>query len=438
VFEVFIVHLLRNWLLFHYDLSIKHRKAFMDKLRIIRRSIQWFKNSGIMHPADGFWGVGERILVAEGNEAIEKINKYFYCQTILAPTVLAIEHRRADCNFETALEFDIASDVLKDPSLRIIAHNLIEFLTKRSALRHVLENDPTHNLWGWSMPLSSNACWTDDNSWVITMSLILARRGRNELKEAGTAAARQMRKHMKDFYNHLDKNGKEAKYENEVMAGTNLSPHWLGLTTMAFSHAAVADPDTDYTNVVAKYYEYAPSGPPKFMTETRTPTITGLPWTLSEYGYLAFSAAVAAKQFGLASARDAAKLAADALVEHQHKDGHFAAEHDEAPIAPHLADLIYTQNWATLGLYHAWLFFERDEKYRKAFDKSLTFLARIQDKSKEKYFKGCWRGLYDTKARKYGGGDKWEGGQGSIYSGWTNAPIALAFLFDVTGESLFT
>ena len=410
----------------------------MDKLRIIKRNIQWFKNSGIMRPTDGFWGVGERILVAEGNDALEKINKYFYCQTKLSPNVLAIEHRRADCNFETALEFDIASEVLKDPSLKIIADNIIEFLIKRSALRQVLESSPARDLWGWSMPLSSNVCWTDDNSWVITISLILSRRGRKELKEIGIAAARCMRKHMMDFYAHLDKNGKEAKYENEVMAGTNLSPHWLGLTTMAFSHAAVFDLDTDYTNVVAKYYDYAPSGPPKFMAESRTPTITGLPWTLSEYGYLAFSAAIAAKQFELDSARNTARLAADSLVEHQYKDGHFAAEYDEAPIAPHLADMIYTQNWATLGLYHAWLLFDRDEKYRNAFDKSLAFLARIQDKSKERFYNGCWRGLYDTKAGAYGGGDKWEGGRGSIYSGWTNAPITLAFLFDLTGESLFS
>jgi hypothetical protein len=45
--------------------------------------------------------------------------------------------------------------------------------------------------------------------------------------------------------------------------------------------------------------------------------------------------------------------------------------------------------------------------------------------------------MYDTRAGAWGGGDRWEGGQGSIYSGWTNAPISLAFLFDVTGESLF-
>ena len=38
---------------------------------------------------------------------------------------------------------------------------------------------------------------------------------------------------------------------------------------------------------------------------------------------------------------------------------------------------------------------------------------------------------------RWGGGDRVEGGAGSIYSGWTNAPIALAFLMESSGASLF-
>ena len=94
-------------------------------------------------------------------------------------------------------------------------------------------------------------------------------------------------------------------------------------------------------------------------------------------------------------------------------------------------------NWATLGLYHAWLLFDREPVYRSALDRSLTFLERIQDRSGALYFDGCWRGSYDTQRGAWGGGNRWEGGQDSIYSGWTNAPLALAFLFDLTGQSLF-
>ena len=137
-----------------------------------------------------------------------------------------------------------------------------------------------------------------------------------------------------------------------------------------------------------------------------------------------------------ANIADTARLAADVLVSHQAPNGHYAAEHDEAPVAPHLADLIYTQNWASLGLYHAWKLFG-DQRYRASFEYSLDFLARIQDCSPNPVFNGCWRGMYDTKAGGWGGGDRFEGGERSIYSGWTNAPLDWAFMFDINKCSLF-
>ena len=37
--------------------------------------------------------------------------------------------------------------------------------------------------------------------------------------------------------------------------------------------------------------------------------------------------------------------------------------------------------------------------------------------------------MYDMKAKAWGGGNCYEGGAGSIYTGWTNAPIAWAVAF---------
>jgi hypothetical protein len=409
----------------------------MDKLAPVRRNINWFQNSGIMRPSDGFWGAGERIVLAAGNEALEKIDKAYYCQTRLHADVVVLEHRRADCNFETALMFDLAAEALQDAELKQVADNLLSYLVRRSGLRHVKEGDPTRDLWGWSNPLSSQDCWTDDNSWVVTLLSVLARRGRPELRAAGVAAGQALNRMLRPVVEHLWRHGKDVPLEKEPLPGSNLSPHWLGLVTMALAHASAADPATNYTDLIAAYYECAPSGPPRFEAHARPPTTTGLPWTLSEYGYLSLAASVVARQLGLPAARDAARLAADALVAHQQDTGHFPAEHPESPTATHLADFVYTQNWATLGLYHAWLLFDRHEAYRRALDRSLEFLARVQDASGAPWTDGSWRGLYDTQAGAWGGGDRWEGGAGSIYSGWTNAPIALAFLFDATGASLF-
>ncbi len=409
----------------------------MDKRSVVQRNLQWFRNSGIMRPGDGFWGVGERIVITADNEALEQIARVFHCQTQLAPEAVVLEHRRADCNFQVALLFDLAAEALGDPSCKTVADNLVSYLVHRSGLRHVGENDPTRDLWGWSNPLSSQDCWTDDNAWVITLLLVLAQRGRPELKEPGIAAGRALNRLLRPVVEPLGQHGPDVPLENPPLHGTNLSPHWLGLVTMALAHASAVDPATDYAELVTAYYTHAAAGPAKCEAKTRAPTSTGLPWTMSEYGYLALAGSVAARQFELPAARDAARVAANALISHQHDTGHFPAEYAEAPTAPHLADLIYTQNWATLGLYHAWLLFDREPAYRRALDRSLAFLARIQGAGGAVWLDGCWRGLYDTRADGWGGGNRWEGGQGSIYSGWTNAPIALAFLFDLTGESLF-
>ena len=96
----------------------------------------------------------------------------------------------------------------------------------------------------------------------------------------------------------------------------------------------------------------------------------------------------------------------------------------EAPTGTHLVDTIYTQNWVVTGL-HMFLSIEKDEKYLTAFEKAMTLVIDIQDNSLEKYLKGCWRGMYDMNTKSWGGGNRYEGGAGSIYTGWTNAPISI-------------
>ena len=67
------------------------------------------------------------------------------------------------------------------------------------------------------------------------------------------------------------------------------------------------------------------------------------------------------------------------------------------------------------------------KKYCNARDKVLDLLMNIQDQSQEPYLHGCWRGMYDMNKKQWGGGDFYEGGSNSIYTGWTNAPISIAF-----------
>lgn len=406
---------------------------------VVGRNIRWFLRSGVMRPADGFWGVAERLAVTKDNQALEAMTRAFPCQTRLAPDVVAVEHRRADCNVEVAYLFDLAAEAFGRPAHREIADTLLDFLLARSGLRDRDANSPTFGLWGWSVPVNSNRYWTDDNAWVITLLLKLAARGRPALRPLGIQAARTLNGHLRAYFRMVAAVGRDiprSELATIPMAGLMPNPHWIGLACMALAHAAAEDAETDYRPAIDAYYDLVLEGPPPSDRRHAMPPGTSRVWSMSEYAYLAMGAAVVARQFPQSRAPEMAAAAGALLLAHQGADGHFFAEHDEAPAAPHLADLVYTENWAVLGFHHLHAL-TGEKRYLKARDLSLRFLASIQDRSESPLFSGCWRGMYDTLAGRWGGGDRFEGGASSIYSGWTNAPIAWAFLFASGIGSLF-
>ena len=79
-----------------------------------------------------------------------------------------------------------------------------------------------------------------------------------------------------------------------------------------------------------------------------------------------------------------------------------------------------------------------DPRVRQARRLQAELLVSIQDRTPDPFFRGCWRGMYDLDKREWGGGDCFEGGAGSIYTGWTNAPISIGLLFESRRESLLS
>jgi len=68
----------------------------------------------------------------------------------------------------------------------------------------------------------------------------------------------------------------------------------------------------------------------------------------------------------------------------------------------------------------------------------MELLLQIQDRSPRPELSGCWRGMYDLEQKCWGGGNRFEGGAGSIYSGWTNTSIALALCYFLNQRSIIT
>lgn len=407
---------------------------------VVRKNIDWFLNSEIMRPNDGFWGIAERLLITKDNAALDVINGGFEYQTQLTPDLAVLEHRRPDCNLQAALVFHLASMALNDAAVGEIPDRIIDFLLHRSSLWVRDTESPFYGLWVWALPHKRIAYYTDDMSWIIPILLLLGKsRGRADIIENATLCARSMYPHVKAYLDFKNQNGLQTPYPDGRISGLLMNPHWMGLATMAFAHADAYDPTPGYREMAQTYYDqYALGGPPAYDERTsKASAVGGLPWSLSEYAYLSLSASVCAEYYDMDSARQAARVAADTLISKQAATGHFPAEHYETPVAQELADLIYTQNFATLGLYHVARLFPEETRYQQAYEKSLAFLASIQDASDDVHFRGCWRGMYDTKTGQWGGGDHHEGGACSIYSGWTNAPICLTFLLELVGGSLF-
>jgi hypothetical protein len=405
--------------------------------KAVKKNICWFRNSGIMRPNDGFWSVGERIVANISGEARKKIDFHFPCQSRLNDNILVLEQRRADCSVETAMLFDLASEYFNDGQYRQIAENIIDFLINRSGLLVTDPNSPLADLWEWAMPKVST-CWTDDNSWMVTGLLFLASRGYGEkLKFLALSTADALHKHGQELFEFIENNNK-AKYPetSSTMLGLRLNPHWMGLVTMALALADQAKGTHTYYKLIKKYYAVVLDGPPLWDKESRCKTENGVDWSVSEYAYLALTGTIAAKVYNDKLIADVAVYAGELLLKGQHDDGHFISNHFEAPEGRQFADLIYTQNWATLALRHLAVYYPENSGWRKGYEKSAAFLVRIQDDSDSIFFNGCWRGMYDCEAGTWGGGDKYEGGQGSIYSGWTNAPISIAFLLELCAKSL--
>lgn len=391
-----------------------NKKELKDALRA---NLSWFENSGVMIPADGLWGVAERVAL-KGNSSMDKICKSFPAWTEFAEYSI-IEPRRADCNFEAALLFLLASEVFKSKKYRETAVNILDFLYFRSGLlnRFPEEKNMT-GAWFWSHV--KKTIWFDDNSWNCIVPLLISEKypeldKKYELKKWALLLADNMAASFKTHFEFPD--GFQTTW-----CGSLKLPHWGALVCMALAKAYTVSPKPEYLEVGDRYHAHLEKNKDTFIASEQAYALIG-----SVFCYSAFND----EKF-----KQIAEFFGDKLSKRMDPvTGNIPAEHYEAPVGSHLADTIYTMNWALLGFQNLHAVSSRHE-YRDAFLKILDLLVRIQDKSPERHVRGCWRGMYDLQTGSWGGGDCYEGGANSIYTGWTNAPIASCIAFELLGTSL--
>ena len=394
----------------------------------VEKNIKWFENSGVMRPADGFWGCAERLVTSDIEEKVyEEIITKFTSRTVLEDC-FAVESRRPDCNFQTALMFLLYGRLTGDEKRTRTGENLLDYLYFRSAMKR----PDTHHLpgaWRWShIVLSPNGHWFDDNSWCILLQCALHKNFPELGKKYDSGKYALMladKLHLtvqKIMSIEPEEKGQMAD-PDQIWLGNFRLPHWGALSIFALSCIHAIYNRSAYLPDIEKYLQKLQQELPDFST--------------SEYAYAMMGAVAAAVAFDSKVAAKTAKMSRDLLLNAANKEnGTLPSSHYEAPSGKSLADLIYTLNWSLLGLQMYCKFMPDDIEAADLLMKQLTTVANIQDDSASLSFKGCWRGMYDMERKCWGGGNLYEGGSASIYSGWTNAPISLAFMLNDANKSL--
>lgn len=399
----------------------------MDKKRAVRqeksllRTWNWFRNSGVMLPADGTWGVAERIILTSGNSALEKTLDSFPAWT-LSKNHCIIEQRRADCNMQTAYLFLKLHEQFGSTlyPFRETAGNILDFLYFKSGLLH--RNGPGNfpGCWEWSHIKFSNTIYFDDNAWMVTLPLKIARKfpaldKKYEMSRYALLLADTLAEEAPLYLNDTPPEKSAFPFRGNIHL-----PHWGSLVCMALAEAYRKEPKEEYLSFIDLYED--------FLLEKNS-NFTG-----SEFAYAILGATSSFYVAKREKSRKVAEFFARNLLDRMDPhSGCIPSEHYEAPSGKALADTIYTINWAVLALQNM---ARLDDCCQEPFQKLLTLLLNIQDTSRAKYLQGCWRGMFDLENNQWGGGDRYEGGANSIYTGWTNAPIAWAMVFDLLRSSL--
>ncbi len=389
------------------------------------RNLEWFRRSGIMKPADGSWGVAERIVLTRNNAAAEQITRSFPAWTPCCDH-LVIEQRRSDCNFQTAWLMMLAADAGIDGA-EPIAERILEFLYWRSGLLDRGKTAFPDGVWNWSHIRWAGIFWLDDNGWVALLQwwMALARPAwdrRFDMLEWAVRLTGELHRTMERGAE--GESDYRASDPEKIFNGNFRQPHWGAPVVLALLAGARITGEAAWRNTAERYLKYLLGARENFNNSE------------SAYAVLALATAVVLLPDEPCWRQGALDYGSQLEWRMAANNGIPAAEHGETPQGRFLFDTIYTANWLLLGFQALSRLPEGRMADRECYEKLLGRFLEIQDVAPDPFLHGCWRGMYDCRRHCWGGGDQYEGGANSIYSGWTNAPISAALAMELRQTSI--
>lgn len=377
---------------------------------------------------------------------------------------------RGDCTGEVAGAFAAAGKVLDREENYKIANNLLRFYLNGSPALKGEYGDPNHGAyglvpWGISSYAWYKANYGDDNARLFLGAIITAAITGNT-EQDGTLMRMLLALHRTTGVNgfrgdridlpQLQENGWQHYYNGEVV---NLSPHMEAYLWACFLWA------------------YDKTGDPIFLERTKKAiktTMEGYPhewkWMnglAQEKARIVLPLAWLVRVENTDENRKMLYTAVEGLLELQDESGAIREElgsiekgvfppsqsnadyglHEASLIAKNgdpVSDLLYTTNFALVGLHEAW-YALRDPRIKASVDRLSEFLCRIQVNSVEHpELHGGWMRAFDYERFEHWGSNADAGwGAWAIESGWTQGWITTILslreldvsIWDLTGKS---
>ena len=357
---------------------------------------------------------------------------------------------RGDCVSETAMAFATSGAVLHDKESYRIAQNLIDFYLFHSIASKNEYGDPLHGAyglipWGISNPNWYKASYGDDNARFIISSLITSAILKTDkwdeklmrsllalLRTTGKSGFRGDRIDLQDF----DKNGWDYYFRRDII---NLSPHFESYLWACFLWAYNQTGDNTFLERAEKGIGTLMENYPDKLKWTN-----GLAQEKARM-LLPLSWLVQVKD--TPENRTMLRTVVNDILKLQDKSGAIREElgridmgryppprsneaygTNEASLIANngdpVSDLLYTTNFAFLGLHEA-SYILKDPKIKKSVDLLAEFLCRIQVKSdKHPEINGGWMRAFDYEKFEHWGSNADAGwGAWVIESGWTQGWI---------------
>lgn len=377
---------------------------------------------------------------------------------------------RGDCTGEVAGAFAASGKLLGKEENYKIANNLLEFYLKESSALKDEYANPDHGAyglvpWGISSYAWYKANYGDDNARLFLGAIITAAITGNT-EQDDTLMRMLLALHRTTGVNgfrgdridlpQLEKNGWQHYYNGNAM---NLSPHMEAYLWACFLWA------------------YDKTGDPIFLERTKKAiktTMEGYPdkwkWMnglAQEKARILLPLAWLVRVENTEENKKMLYTALDGLLELQDDSGAIREElgsiekgvfppsksnadyglHEASLIAKNgdpVSDLLYTTNFALVGLHEAW-YTLKDPRIKKSVDQLSEFLCRIQVKSPEHpELHGGWMRAFDFERFEHWGSNADAGwGAWAIESGWTQGWITTILslreldtsIWDLTKES---